>query len=359
MKMLVPSSARIEEFAKGPGARHGRSNSLKWPWLYDKLRAKGYDKSKAAAISNSRLGTRKKGRISVLTAKQAHSPKVLGRLAKADKKGKHSTKGSLTAAAAAYVATFACHDPSCAPPPAGRGGSLPDRRHAPRGVISDRRETPQQRFGRLVEHVRTTQERALANVRAERAKGVPVITAAQARGDSRPVSHDEFQRLAREGQKQLDGFKSNGSPHTGLDQHWDQIKTDSFNEVQKPWGGATINSHTGQALPQGANKFAITVKDVGAKTISVPENATRTEFDSAMDLAKSRFSHVLQRQDHHLGVFRDNDNNRIDIDPVLVVSKRSDVDTIGAATHAIGGAYNFKDGNGYWPPHVSEGTVGT
>jgi hypothetical protein len=92
----LTASGRYEEFAKGPGARHGRSNSLKWPWLYDKLRAKGYDKSKAAAISNSRIHMRKKGRISVLPAKAAHDPKVLQRLAEADKAGKHATKGMLT-----------------------------------------------------------------------------------------------------------------------------------------------------------------------------------------------------------------------------------------------------------------------
>lgn len=91
----LAASGRYEEFATGPGKRHGRSNSLKWPWLYDKLRAKGYDKSKAAAISNSRIHTRKKGRISVLPVKMAHSKAVLKRLAEADRKGKHATKGSL------------------------------------------------------------------------------------------------------------------------------------------------------------------------------------------------------------------------------------------------------------------------
>lgn len=99
MKVTLPASlvasGRYEEFAQGPGKRHGRSNSLKWPWLYDKLRAKGYDKSKAAAISNSRLKFRKKGRLSVLPRDMAHSKAVLKRLAEADKKGKHSTKGSL------------------------------------------------------------------------------------------------------------------------------------------------------------------------------------------------------------------------------------------------------------------------
>lgn len=92
----LAASGQYEEFAKGPGARQGRSNSLKWPWLYDKLRAKGYDKSKAAAISNAKIHVRKSGRLSVLTKDQAHNPKVLARLREADKKGKHSTRKSLT-----------------------------------------------------------------------------------------------------------------------------------------------------------------------------------------------------------------------------------------------------------------------
>lgn len=90
------SADLVEELSQGPGKRQGRSNSLKWPWLYDKLVAKGYDHTKAAAISNSRIGMRKNGRISVLSAGQAHNPKVLKKLAAADKAGKHSTKGSLT-----------------------------------------------------------------------------------------------------------------------------------------------------------------------------------------------------------------------------------------------------------------------
>lgn len=78
---------------KGP---YGRSASLKWPWLYDKLRAKGYDKEKAARISNSRLRFRKKGRLNVLHAKDAHNPRVLSRVAKADKAGQHRTGPQLT-----------------------------------------------------------------------------------------------------------------------------------------------------------------------------------------------------------------------------------------------------------------------
>lgn len=316
-----------EDFAKGPGNRVGRANSLKWPWLYDKLRAKGYDKSKAAAISNSRLKFRKKGRISVLDAKTAHNPAALRRLAAADKAGKHSTKGSLRASAHIASIAFACNDKSCAPPPTGTGGSKP--------LTSGG-------MGKATSPGRTFK----------------VITADQARGDSRPVSAEEFQRLARVGQSQLDQFAKNKSPHTGLDQNWDAIKVESYAEVTKSWGGATIDAHTGKTLPQGENKYAITVKS-GLETVSVSETASKQEFDAAMNQAKSQFSSILQRESHYLGVFHDDDAGRIDIDPVLVVSKSKDVETIGAASHAVGGAYNFRDGLGYWPPHIDTSPTAT
>lgn len=181
-----------------------------------------------------------------------------------------------------------------------------------------------------------------------------VITKAEARGDSRPVSYAEFQRLASIGQRQLDAMAANASPTTGLDKNWTQLKAKAYAQILKPWGGATIDSHTGQPLPQGANKYAITVKPQGLSTVSIHEGASAAEFSKAMDLARQRFGSVLEREGHHLGVFHDDENHRIDFDPVIVVTKRSDVDTIGAATHAIGGAYNFSDGNGYWAPHVAE-----
>lgn len=179
-----------------------------------------------------------------------------------------------------------------------------------------------------------------------------MITADQARGDSRPVSPEEFQRLAEIGQKQLEGYAQRSRPTTGLDENWDVIKTKAYEAAQESWGGATISAHTGRSLDTAARAYAITVKSQGQETVSVPEKASRAEFDAAMDEAKSRFADILQRESHYLGVFHDDANGRIDIDPVLVVTKSSEVETIGAATHAIGGAYKFSDGLGYWPPHV-------
>jgi len=145
---------------------------------------------------------------------------------------------------------------------------------------------------------------------------------------------------------------ANSSPTTGLDSKLAKLKEETYAEVQSEWGGATIDSHTGEPLPQGANKFAITVKDPGNDTVSIPIGATREQFDAAMDQAIEAFRPVLEREGHHLGVFRDDDVGRIDFDPVVVLDNRADVDTIGAASRSIGGAYNFSDGNGYWPPHV-------
>lgn len=180
------------------------------------------------------------------------------------------------------------------------------------------------------------------------------ITAAEKRGNSRPVSAAEFQSIAAEGQRRLDALRKNSSPPAGLDQHWDKIKADSFAEAQKPWGGATIDAHTGKPIASDAKAFALTVKPPTLDSVSVPEHATREEFDKAMDEARQRFDGQLQSEGAHLGVFHDDDQHRIDIDPVLVVHSQDDVETIGAATHAVGGAYCFADGNGYWPPHVAD-----
>lgn len=66
-----------------PKSIGGRSPSLKWPHLYDLLRAKGYDKEKSARISNSRIGMRKSGRLKGLPWSQADNPKALARTLKA------------------------------------------------------------------------------------------------------------------------------------------------------------------------------------------------------------------------------------------------------------------------------------
>jgi hypothetical protein len=184
--------------------------------------------------------------------------------------------------------------------------------------------------------------------------GAPRITAAEARGNSRAVSPEEYDALSAEGKRTLDKMRQDRAPITGLDDNWASVKANAYREVQKSWGGATINSHTGVPLSSTANRFALSVKPAGLKTISVPETATRQQFDAAMDNAKQQFRPQLEVQRAHLGVFHDDDNNRIDMDPVVVVDTPHEVETIGAYTHAIGGAYHFQSGDGYFPPHVGD-----
>jgi hypothetical protein len=180
------------------------------------------------------------------------------------------------------------------------------------------------------------------------------ITAAEARGNSRPVSYDEFQELAAKGLNQL-AMLNAPHPLTGLDQHWDEIKAKTYVKVQESWGGATIDAHTGQALETDVNAYALTVRPQNMTDISVPEHASEAEFNAAMDRAVATYRDELLKGHRYLGVFHDDDEHRIDIDPVLVVGTLDEVEAIGSYTHAIGGAYNFADGNGYWPPHVAEG----
>ncbi len=182
----------------------------------------------------------------------------------------------------------------------------------------------------------------------------PPITAAEARGNSRPVTNYEFQKLAARGRDQLAAL-SHPAPVSGLDQHWGEIKARTYVKVQGPWGGATIDAHTGQALETGADKYALAVKPHGMSAVSVPETASEAEFSQAMDRALATFRGELQKAQRHLGVFHDDGNHRIDIDPVLVVSSIPEVESVGAYTHAVGGAYHFRSGDGFWPPHVAEG----
>lgn len=182
------------------------------------------------------------------------------------------------------------------------------------------------------------------------------ITADETRGNSRAVSADEFQSLAQEGRQRLGSMRQHQSPPKGLDDNWDDIKASGYRAAQESWGGATIDAHTGEAVASDANKYALTVKPPGVETVSIPQDATQGEFNAAMDKARRQFESELRNEQHCLGIFHDDDKGTIDIDPVLVVDNLHDVETIGAYTHNIGGAYCFADGNGYWPPHVAEPT---
>ncbi len=180
------------------------------------------------------------------------------------------------------------------------------------------------------------------------------ITPKEARDGSRPVTNAEFQELARQGVNQLGMLRARRTPAAGLDDNWPRIKDHAWTESRKSWGGATIDAHTGKPLATDADKYALSVKKAGMHTVSVPEDSSRAQFDAAMDRALGEFRGILEAQQSYLGVFHDDEEHRVDIDPVLVVDSVHEVEAIGAYTHAVGGAYHFASGNGVWPPHVTD-----
>lgn len=173
---------------------------------------------------------------------------------------------------------------------------------------------------------------------------------------SRAVTSAEFQRIAATGAAQYQKLKRATSPtifSTNAAKRG-EIGNRAFMETRAPWGGATIDAHTGEFLTGKEDKYALTAREPGMKSVTVAPNATAAEFRAAYEKALSRFDKILQRKDHYLGVFHDADKNEIEIDPVLVTGDKSQTETIGAYTRAVGGAYHFKSGNGFWPPHIRD-----
>jgi hypothetical protein len=181
----------------------------------------------------------------------------------------------------------------------------------------------------------------------------PIITADEARGNSRPVTRTEFDDLAATGRAMVHARMSSRTPATGLDERWDTIVADAFRAVSQPWGGVTVDTHTGQPIQSDADLYALSFRPQGVASVSTPEDPTLAEFAAAMAAARTRFRVQLEATGAHLGVFHDDDMGRVDIDPVLIVDTVDEVEAIGAYTHAVGGAYHFRTGDGFWPPHVA------
>ena len=184
---------------------------------------------------------------------------------------------------------------------------------------------------------------------------VRTISESEARGNSRPVSQEEFNSLAVEGQSMLHDIQGDARPTTAFDdpEKFQAVKNAAFNDVQRPWGGSVIDPQTGK-VQDFKDGYTLSVKQSGQPSVSIPENATKAEFDAAMDKAKTTFASDIQGRQTHLGVFHDDDLHRIDIDPVVHVDNTHDVETIGAATHAIGGAFDHATKDGVFPPHVPD-----
>ena len=183
---------------------------------------------------------------------------------------------------------------------------------------------------------------------------VPHITKDEARGDSKPVTASEFEKLHSQGKDKYDSLLADTRPAKAFDSspHWQAVKSLAFDSVQESWGGQTIDPATGAAIDP-KDGYSLSIKSPEQKQLSVSENASEDDFAAMMDHAKEVYADKLKGSQVYLGVFRDNNNHRIDIDPVAIVQSKDDVDALGAYTHAIGGAYEFATGNGHFPPHVA------
>lgn len=173
---------------------------------------------------------------------------------------------------------------------------------------------------------------------------------------TRKVTNEEFQSLASKGRTTLAGMRSRAKPAAAITDgaRFRKVKDQAWNDTREVWGGSTVDGRTGKFLRGDEDLYALTIKPPGVESVRIPSSATRQEFDAAMDTAAERFGQQLTYEGSHLGVFHDGDLGSIDIDPVTVVSKHSDVEEIGAYSHSVGGAYHFKSGDGYWPPYVDD-----
>lgn len=189
-----------------------------------------------------------------------------------------------------------------------------------------------------------------------------------AHASSKPVSHDEFQAQAARGQSRLDKMRSNKQDTSAMHapDTWNAMVDHAYQATREPWGGATYNPRTASAVDfHRPDKFALTVREPNESPISVHPAANRQQFGAAMEQARAEYGTRLTGQNHYLGAFHDADAGRIDLDPTVVVGDPSRKhrmhkgleasQEIMAATHALGGAYHFASGDGFWPNHVSDG----
>lgn len=198
----------------------------------------------------------------------------------------------------------------------------------------------------------------------------PILASEVAGTNSREVNLPEYLMLAQQGKALLDGMGRTSRPlwydslqYVSVEAHKqggpdyrpeERASEDAWQATRQEWGGATIDAHTGRVLPQGADKYALSVKPQGEVSVSIPLTSGKQQFAKAFDYASKKFSPLLTLDNHYLGVFRDEEAGRIDFDPVVVVDTAAEAEAIGTYTHAIGGAYHFQDGKGLYPPHLPD-----
>ncbi len=167
----------------------------------------------------------------------------------------------------------------------------------------------------------------------------------------RPVSINEYMKIVRAGRQFIDRAMQNSKRHC---LHAVDLREAAYQRVQKPWGGFTVDAHTGTPIPENykGDTYAVTARLPDMSQVTVPINADRKAFDTAYNQAIKTYERVLDSEGGHLGIFHNQDTQRIEFDPVYHIEDVATTEAVGAYTHAVGGAYHFGSGYGHWMPHV-------
>ena len=114
-----------------------------------------------------------------------------------------------------------------------------------------------------------------------------------------------------------------------------------YRRVQASWGGATIRVSNGQFLASDAIGYVFAT----GPTIEIPENADYFEFRGAVAKLEANYPDA-----EYFGFFHDNAKRTIDLNPVMFVKTRAEVDAAyNDGVDMPGGAYELHTGDGYWP----------
>lgn len=112
------------------------------------------------------------------------------------------------------------------------------------------------------------------------------------------------------------------------------------------WGGATIDARTGGKVD--LTKGDVPISSAIAETVELPGDASLDELTTALGEFIDANREALSREDHYVGIFRDDAKGTIDLDVNFVVYDEASAEAVQTALDRRGGAYNFDTGNGVY-----------
>jgi hypothetical protein len=139
------------------------------------------------------------------------------------------------------------------------------------------------------------------------------------------------------------------------DRMWKAVQPDESDplngDLDANWGGLTIDSHTGDepkpfGEAKGGGPWTTGIGDTKSLDLDVDE---ATFKQAVRDYVESQRG-VLERPGAALGVFRDLDYKRIDLDVNLVIGTRDEAEAVQLHLKRPGGAYDFTTGRGVYMP---------